>query len=80
MTLYKRVKRITIKYIKVPEERVTPEASFTDDLGADSLNLIEIIMDIEKDFGIDIPDEDGERFKTVGDVVEYLRARLSANE
>ncbi|MCK4306726.1 acyl carrier protein [candidate division WOR-3 bacterium] len=77
--MYERVKRIVIKYTNIPEERITPEASFTDDLGVDSSDITGLIMNIEDEFGIDVLDT-VERLRTVGDVVEHLRARLPVNE
>ena len=55
-----------------PEENVTPEASFTNDLGADSLDTVELIMEFEKEFGINIPDDKAETIQTVGDAIKYI--------
>jgi acyl carrier protein len=60
----------------VNAEQITPEASFIDDLGADSLDQVELVMDFEDKFEIDIPDEDAEKMRTVGDAVSYLKTRL----
>ncbi len=79
MTLFERAKKIILKYTNIPEERITPEASFTDDLGVDSSDITGLIMNIEDEFGIDIIDT-VERLRTVEDVVEHLRARLPGNE
>jgi acyl carrier protein len=57
----------------VEREQVKPDASFTEDLGADSLDLVELIMALEEEFGVDIPDEDAEKIITVGDALNYLR-------
>jgi len=62
-----------VEQLNVEPEQVTPEASFEDDLGADSLDLVELIMALEEEFGISIPDEDAEKIKTVGDAVAYIR-------
>jgi len=60
----------------VEESQITPEASFTNDLGADSLDIVELVMGIESAFGISIPDEDAEKFSTVGEAVKYLKEKL----
>jgi len=62
----------------VDESEVTPEASFTTDLGADSLDTVELIMEFEKEFGISIPDEEAEQIATVGDAIAFLQKKLSA--
>ena len=67
-----RVKEIIINELGVEEEKVTREASFVEDLGADSLDTVELVMAFEEEFGIDIPDEDAEQMRTVGDTVKYL--------
>ncbi len=59
------------------EEKVTPTASFIDDLGADSLDIVELVMTMEEEFDLDIPDEDAEKMKTVGDVVKYIASKAS---
>lgn len=66
------VKRIIVDKLGVGEDEVTPEASFTNDLGADSLDTVELIMEFEKEFDISIPDEDAEKIQTVGDAIKYL--------
>ena len=58
-------------------EKLTPEASFIEDLGADSLDIVELVMEFEKEFEIDIPDEDAEKLRTVGDAVAYLEAKVA---
>ncbi len=70
-----RLKNIIAEQLGVDESRVVPSASFTDDLEADSLDLVELIMSLEEEFGVEIPDEDAERITTVGDAVNYLRER-----
>ncbi len=67
-----RVREIIINELGVEAEKVTDEASFVDDLGADSLDTVELVMAFEEEFGIDIPDEDAEQMRTVGDAIKYL--------
>ena len=67
-----RVKEIIIDELGVEADKVTTDASFVDDLGADSLDTVELIMAFEEEFGIDIPDEDAEKMRTVGDAVAYI--------
>ena len=67
-----RVREIIINELGVEPEKVTDDASFVDDLGADSLDTVELVMAFEEEFGLDIPDEDAEKMKTVGDAVRYL--------
>ncbi len=71
----KKVKKIIVDELGVDPSQVTPEASFVDDLGADSLAVVELVMAFEKEFGISIPDEDAEKIKTVGDAVKYLEEK-----
>ena len=73
-----RIIKIIKEQLGVEESEVKPEASFVDDLGADSLDTVEILMAIEEEFGIEIPDEDAENAKTVGDVISYID-NLSVN-
>lgn len=70
-----RVKECIVNQLGVNEEEVTKEASFTDDLGADSLDVVELVMAFEEKFSIEIPDEDVERLRTVGDAVKYLQEK-----
>ena len=67
-----RVREIIINELGVEPEKVTDDASFVDDLGADSLDTVELVMAFEEEFGLDIPDEDAEKMRTVGDAVGYL--------
>ena len=67
-----KVKEIIINELGVEPEKVTLEASFVEDLGADSLDTVELVMAFEEEFGIEIPDEDAEKLQTVGDAVKYL--------
>lgn len=70
-----RVKDIIINELGVEAEKVTADASFVEDLGADSLDTVELVMAFEEEFGIEIPDEDAEKMATVGDAVEYIKAQ-----
>ena len=67
-----RVKEIIVEELGVEADKVTSEASFMDDLGADSLDTVELVMALEEEFGIEIPDEDAEKIRTVGDAVAYI--------
>ena len=71
-----RVKAIIVDKLAVEESEVTPEASFTNDLGADSLDTVELIMDFEKEFGVSIPDDQTEKIQTVGDAIAYIDANV----
>jgi acyl carrier protein len=68
-----RVKEIIINELGVDPENVTAEASFVEDLGADSLDTVELVMAFEEEFGVDIPDDDAEQMQTVGDAIKYLK-------
>ncbi len=70
-----KVKDIIINELGVEPEKVTSEASFVDDLGADSLDTVELVMAFEEEFGIEIPDEDAEKMQTVGDAIRYIETR-----
>jgi acyl carrier protein len=70
-----RVKEIIAKELEVSQDQLTNDASFIDDLGADSLDTVELVMALEEEFNIDIPDEDADKIKTVGDVMNYLKNR-----
>ncbi len=69
-----RVKAIIVEKLGVEESEVTPQASFTNDLGADSLDTVELIMEFEKEFGISIPDDQAEKISTVGDAITHIEA------
>ena len=71
----KRVKEIIVQKLGVDEAQITNEASFTNDLGADSLDTVELVMEFEKAFNIQIPDEDAEKIGKVGDVINYLKGK-----
>ena len=68
-----RVKAIVAEQLGVKEEEVTNDSSFVDDLGADSLDTVELVMALEEEFSLDIPDEDADKMKTVGDALSYLK-------
>lgn len=70
-----KVKKIIIDQLDVTEEEVISQASFVDDLGADSLDTVEMVMAFEEEFGIEIPDEDAEKIKTVQDAVDYIQKK-----
>jgi acyl carrier protein len=74
MTVEERVKAIICEQLSVSQEDVVPQASFVDDLGADSLDLVEMIMAMEEAFNISIADEDAEKIKTVQDAIDYIQA------
>ena len=73
-----RVKEIIVNELGVEAEKVTAEASFVEDLGADSLDTVELIMAFEEEFGIDIPDEDAEQMGTVGQAIKYLESKAES--
>ena len=75
MSLEDKVQEIIVEQLGVNAEQVTPEASFIDDLGADSLDTVELIMAFEEEFGAEIPDEDAEKLTSVGKVLEYLQEK-----
>ena len=75
-----RVKQIIVEQLGVDEGEVTPTASFVDDLGADSLDTVELVMAFEEAFGIEIPDEDSEKITTVKDAVDYIGKHASAKK
>ena len=72
VSTYDRLKKIVAEQLGVDESEVTPQASFVDDLNADSLDLVELIMSLEEEFGMEIPDEDAERIRTVQEAVDYV--------
>lgn len=72
--IFNKVKGIIAEQLGIEEDEITMESSFLEDLGADSLDLVELIMALEEEFDIEFPDEDAEKVATVGDVVEYIRA------
>jgi acyl carrier protein len=78
MNIEEKVKDIIVEQLNVPAESVSPEASFIDDLGADSLDIVELVMTMEEEFDLEIPDEDAEKIKSVGDVIAYVQAKAKA--
>lgn len=72
--VFDRVKKIIVDRLGVDEAEVTPEASFKEDLGADSLDVVELVMELEDEFDMEISDEDAEKITTVGEVVNYIKA------
>ncbi len=74
--LDEKVKEIIAKELGVERDKLTTEASFMEDLGADSLDTVELVMEFEKEFNIDIPDEDAEKLRTVGDALNYLKSKV----
>ncbi|GAV23689.1 acyl carrier protein [Carboxydothermus pertinax] len=74
--VFERVKKIIVDQLGVEEDEVTMEASFIDDLGADSLDIVELIMAFEEEFELEIPDEDAEKIRTVGDAVNYIQEKV----
>jgi acyl carrier protein len=75
MPVADKVKQIIVEQLGVDENQVEPSASFVDDLGADSLDIVELVMAFEEAFGLDIPDEDAEKIKTVKDAVDYIESK-----
>lgn len=72
-----KVKDIIVEQLSVNAEQVTPEAKFIEDLGADSLDVVELVMAFEEEFGVEVPDEDAEKLITVGDVIKYIEEKDS---
>lgn len=78
MAVQEKITEIIVEQLGVKPEEVTPEASFVDDLGADSLDTVELVMALEEEFGIEIPDEDAEKIQTVGDAIRYIDEKAGA--
>lgn len=74
-SIAERVKELVVEQLDVSAEQVTDDASFTDDLGADSLDTVELVMAFEEEFDLEIPDEDAEKITTVGEAIKYLEAK-----
>ncbi len=75
-----KVKSIVVNQLGVNEEEVNKEASFVEDLGADSLDIVELVMALEEEFGIEIPDEEAEKIRTVGEAIAFIEAKSQAGE
>lgn len=75
--IFEKIKNIIVEQLGVAEASITLEASFIDDLGADSLDIVELIMALEEEFDIEIPDSDAEKVVTVGDVVDYIKEHVA---
>jgi len=73
-----RMTGLIVEQLGVSKEEVAPSASFFDDLGADSLDIVELVMAMEEEFDVEIPDEDVEKLRTIGDAIDYLKGRLQA--
>ncbi|MCH7643486.1 MAG: acyl carrier protein [Myxococcales bacterium] len=78
MGLEDRVSAIIVEQLGVSKEELAPQASFIDDLGADSLDIVELVMAIEEEFDIEIPDDDAEKIQTIQDVVSYVKRKIGA--
>ncbi|MCJ7545761.1 MAG: acyl carrier protein [Deltaproteobacteria bacterium] len=78
MSLEAKLKELIVQQLGVSESEVVPEAKFIDDLGADSLDLVELVMALEDEYGIEIPDEDAEKIVTVGDALKYIQEHVKA--
>jgi acyl carrier protein len=78
MGLEDRVSAIIVEQLGVTKEELTPKASFIDDLGADSLDIVELVMAMEEEFDIEIPDDDAEKIQTIEDVITYVKAKIEA--
>ena len=79
MELEQRISEIVVEQLGVSRDDIDAESSFTDDLGADSLDLVELVMAMEEEFGVEIPEDDSEKLQTFGDVVAYLKEKLEAD-
>ncbi|MBM4335714.1 MAG: acyl carrier protein [Deltaproteobacteria bacterium] len=80
MAVEDKIREIIIEQLGVAAEEVVPEASFIDDLGADSLDIVELVMAIEEEFGLEIPDEDAERMQNIGDAISYVEERTAERD
>ncbi|MCY3929642.1 MAG: acyl carrier protein [Acidobacteria bacterium] len=79
MSVVEKVNSIIVEQLGVDADEVTPQASFTDDLGADSLDIVELVMAFEEEFGIEIPDEDAEKIGSVKEAIDYIQAHGNSN-
>jgi acyl carrier protein len=78
MAIEERVKEIIVEQLGVSEDEVVPEASFIDDLGADSLDIVELVMAMEEEFDMEIPDEDAEKIQTIQDAINYIKQKAQS--
>ena len=78
MGIEDRVKEIIVEQLGVSEDEVVPEASFIDDLGADSLDIVELVMAMEEEFDMEIPDEDAEKIQTIQDAINYIKQKAQS--
>jgi len=76
MAVAEKVKKMIVEQLGVSESEVVPEAKFIDDLGADSLDIVELVMALEDEYGMEIPDEDAEKIETVGDAIKYIEEHM----
>src|SRR5881392_330273 len=79
-SIEEKVKDIIVEQLGVNPEQVTPQASFIEDLGVDSLDIVELVMAFEEEFSVEVPDEDAEKLQTVGDVIKYIQERAKPKE
>jgi acyl carrier protein len=80
MAVEDKIREIIVEQLGVSAEEVVPEASFIDDLGADSLDIVELVMAIEEEFGLEIPDEDAERMQNISDAISYVEERTAGRD
>jgi acyl carrier protein len=80
MAVEDKIRDIIVEQLGVTAEEVVPEASFIDDLGADSLDIVELVMAIEEEFGLEIPDEDAERMQSIADAINYVEERTAGRD
>jgi acyl carrier protein len=80
MNVEERVKEIIAEQLGVKKEEIKPESSFIDDLGADSLDTVEVVMALEEEFGIEIPDEEAEKITTVGEAIKYIEEKVKSKQ
>jgi acyl carrier protein len=77
MAVEDKIREIVVEQLSVTAEEVIPESSFTDDLGADSLDIVELVMAIEEEYGLEIPDDDAEKIQTIQDAINYVEERVN---
>src|SRR4030095_4765846 len=80
MSLEDRIAEIIVEQLGVSREEISPDASFIEDLGADSLDIVELVMAMEEEVGVEVPDEDAEKLQTVGDVIKYIEEKASKQQ